>query len=401
MHICVLPHIFPARSETFVVEHVCGLARRGHRVTVIARNIDSAMGLDEVAAIDRLGIRRVYVGTPWNRFNEWARTVATISRRPSLAGSLLRVHSDLRRRLLNTVAAAEAVRDCKPDLVHFHFGDHAARLQGLRASLPKLPPMLVTWHGYDANAVPQARGPQVYADLFRTAALHSVGSGFMRRRLTDLGARAETVHQVPMGIDPRRFTMPTRERGVDAPLRLLSVGRLEEVKGHAYLIAAVELLANRGVTVSLRIAGGGRLRSDLENQISAAGLTGSVTLLGAIPSDQVAEEMQEADLFALTGVPEANGKIESQGLVYAEAQATGLPVIGSRVGGVPEALLDGQTGTLCEPRDVPAIARAIERFVQDRAELQRFGQRARQFVEGQFSLDLMLDRFEALYTRMV
>jgi len=180
-------------------------------------------------------------------------------------------------------------------------------------------------------------------------------------------------------------------------LRLLSVGRLEPVKGHALLIAAVSRLRAEGLPVTLRIAGGGRLQSGLQRQIDDAGLGGHVSLLGAVPAATVAQEMYAAHLFALTGVAETSGKVESQGVVYAEAQATGLPVIGARLGGVPEALLEGQTGLLCEPGYVESVCDAIRFFADDPGRISRFGAAGREFVARSFSIGLTIDRFESLY----
>lgn len=399
MHICILTHLFPARSETFIREHAIGLRRRGHRVSVVARRPEADTDPRELAALDSLGISRIYIGEFASPKLNRVRAAWLRWRIPALRSW---DHQDGWEGLRGWVLAASecrAIWRLRPDLIHVHFGNHAKRLLDAVSTVDALPPCVVTWHGFDVNAVPARRGINVYRNLFEARFRHTVGSQFIRQRLVMLGARIDAVDCIPMGVDLERFVFSQRAVDQSGPLKLLSVGRLEEVKGHQFLIAAVELLQRRGVAIQLRIAGGGRLETELRQQIRAAQLDGVVSLLGAISSDRVVEEMRSADLFVLTGVAESSGKVESQGLVYAEAQATGLPVIGSRLGGVPEALVDGLTGRLCEPGDVPAIAAAIERFAKDPDARALAGHHARRFVEERFSRESMLDQFEAVYAR--
>ena len=89
-----------------------------------------------------------------------------------------------------------------PDLIHFHYGAHAAPIALLGVKCPAL----VTWHGYDANEIPQERGTEVYRDLFANNFIHTVGSEFMRDRLVALGATREQIHKIPMGVNIEHFS---------------------------------------------------------------------------------------------------------------------------------------------------------------------------------------------------
>ena len=400
MHICVLPHLFPARSETFVREHVVGMAKRGHRITVIARSMGSDISPNELSELDALGIQRIYLGEYPSTLKSIARAGLAAIRHPSLFNPLRHPLPWSRQELLTAISAANWIKRLDPTILHYHFGNHAARLLRVAPMLPALPPMLVTWHGYDANAIPRQLGNNVYHDLFETDAHHTVGSTFMRNRLQTLGARDESLSQVPMGIDLQKFAFRERLIGGGGPLRVLSVGRLEEVKGHEFLIKASSLLLARGIELDLRIIGGGRLKDKIERQIIDAGLERHVKLLGALPSRSVVEEMHGAHVFALTGIEEESGKVESQGLVYAEAQATGLPAVGSDAGGVPETIIHGETGIICRPGDPSSIADALEHFAHNPMEIARYGKQARRLVENRYSIESMLDRFEAIYSEM-
>ncbi|MEA3639820.1 MAG: glycosyltransferase [Lamprobacter sp.] len=398
MNLCVLTHLFPARSETFVREHVLGMARRGHQVTVIARSMDADIQQQELQKLDEFKITRIYIEQSQSITDELVRALRALLESPNRFRLLLKTNPWSRRSLLLALDIAKKVDALKPDLIHVHFGTLAARLERIRPFVRFLPPMLVTWHGYDANAMPRSLGEDVYHDLFATEAIHTVGSQFMRRRLLALGAREDQISINPMGIDLTRFAYRERPaNSQDQPLKVLSVGRLDEMKGHRYLIEAFAHLKQRGVLSRLRIIGEGPLRSMLEKQIDDFGLMNSVKLLGSASSNQVIEEMYHADLFTLSGVEAKTGKVETQGVVFAEAQATGLPVVACDVGGVSDSLINGKTGILCAPKNVIALADAIEYFARNRFQINAFGKRGRFFVEDRFSLETMITKFEQLY----
>lgn len=405
--ICVYTHLFPARSETFIREHVAGLARAGHRVVVVARQPSDDVAEDERSAIDRLGVERVYIG----RF-AWFSTKLTgvinlihafflVCQFPQLL-KVFRARSPWTiRELLIAATTAKFIRGAGFDVVHVHFGHLAACLHSVGKSFDRFPPLVVTWHGYDINVKPKQLGLQTYRALFDSPAVHTVGSEFTRGRLIGMGARPDRAVKIPMGVDVGRFAFADRQREVEAPFNILSVGRLEEVKGHSYLIDAIEKLRGLGLPVFLKIAGDGPLKDLLRARVQKAGLDDAVELLGAVDSGRVAQEMQQAHLFALTGVETASGKVESQGVVFAEAQATGLPVVASRLGGVPESLIETETGVLCSPRNVDEIVSAIQLFILHPNVAAEFGQHGRVFVEKNFSNELMVLRFDELYESLL
>jgi colanic acid/amylovoran biosynthesis glycosyltransferase len=172
---------------------------------------------------------------------------------------------------------------------------------------------------------------------------------------------------------------------------------LDEVKGHTFLIQAVSELCSEGIPVSLAIIGDGPLRGQLEEQISSSDGGRAIALLGAKKREDVREALLDSDVFALAGVVSQSGAAETQGLVLIEAQAVGLPVVCTRVGGVPDSINDGETGILCEPGNITAIKKAIRFFAEHPDERFRYGKAGRHFVEGKFSVERMLDAFEKLY----
>ena len=394
LKICIIAGEFPARSETFIRDHALGFARRGHEVVVLSSGPGKGISPDELADLHSHGIRTpVWSGFSGGIFRKLRRLTGVLLRRPSMV-RFLKCRSPWHDPdAFIGYFLERALARLNADVVHVHFGTLARQIDmaGYRGNV------VVTWHGYDANTVPRFQGEGMYRELFGgNSWRHTVGSDFMRRRLLELGAAAGRLFLVPMGVDLERFSYRERELREGETLQLLSVGRLDEMKGHRYLVQAVSELLKEGVDLSLRIVGSGELENELKAQIQLAG-DERIRLLGALDSEQVADEMARAHVFALTGVVASTGRVETQGVVYAEAQASGLPVIGSRVGGVAGSMLDGETGLLCPPEDVNAIKDAIRFFITLPNRIGEFGQRGRAMVEKRFTQDAMLDEFGGLY----
>ena len=162
-------------------------------------------------------------------------------------------------------------------------------------------------------------------------------------------------------------------------------------KGLTYLVAAARLLRARRPELNFKILimGDGEERAKLAGQIGAAGLSGHVYLLGFMPDARRC--LKGLDLFVLPSVKE--------GLPYAimEAMAAALPIVASRVGGMPDLIRDGEDGLLVTPKDPAALTEAIGRLLGERALAIRLGSQARRTVQQSFSLEGMIARTAALY----
>jgi glycosyltransferase involved in cell wall biosynthesis len=199
-----------------------------------------------------------------------------------------------------------------------------------------------------------------------------------------------TTHVVYYGIDLERFTGAEPALPRTGPV-VGNVARLTPQKGQRVLIEAAPRVLERHPDVRFVLVGDGELRAELEQQAAAAGLGDRFLFTGA--RGDVPKLLASFDVFALPSFYE--------GLCYAviEAQAAGVPVVATPVGGVPENVVPGETGVLCEPGDAGSLADGIVWLLDHPEEAARLAEEARRRASAKYSLERMVAETVALYAR--
>lgn len=396
--IALMVPAFPRVSETFVVSKFLGLLEKGWDVHVVCDRSDDAewARFPQLAAFPALR-DRVHVCWPhrprWKAallaplallvclFTAPARTVAYLvrGRRRFGFGVVRRLYLD-----------AELIRS-RCDLVHFEFGTLAAERMDLEELLGC--PIVVSFRGYDLNYVGLEQ-PDFYAEVWRRAsALHLLGEDLWRRAVRR-GCPPDKPHAlIPPAIDAGFFDPAGSEPAgtAGAPLRILSVGRLEWKKGYEDALVAVRKLVNRGVDCQYRILGDGDFLGALAFARHQLGLGDRVTFVGAGSRDLVRAEMQGADILLHSAV--------SEGFCNAvlEAQAMKLPVVCTDADGLPENVENGVTGLVVARRDAKALADALAELAADPDRRRRMGEAGRKRVASRFRLEDQVGAFSELY----
>ena len=296
------------------------------------------------------------------------------------------------------------LKDRRPSLIHAHFGVDAVYALPIARRLRI--PLVTTFHGFDAtlstaallSSPAWANYPLFRRRLAREGNLFLCVSSFIRDRVLAMGFPEERTRIHAIGVDCQAIRPRTP---VEETPTILHVARLVEMKGTQYLLRALARLPPRQAGVRLVIIGDGPLRRALQALTRSLGLATRVDLLGALAHAEVMVWMRRAAMLVLPSVTTSTGRVEGLGMVLLEAAATGVPVIGSAVGGIPEGIRDGETGFLVPERDAAALAARLETLLDEPATRLRMGVQARAFVERHFDLRRQTDRLEDLYDSLL
>jgi glycosyltransferase involved in cell wall biosynthesis len=269
------------------------------------------------------------------------------------------------------------------DHVHVHFANRAAHTAVFLKEISGTP-FSVTAHGQDfmKDLGSDDLLREICASAEFVAAETDYSRDLLRQRCPNSAAK---IHRVYNGIDLERFPAP-RSANNHVP-RIVSVGRLVPFKGFDDLIDACDELARRRIDFVCDIIGDGPLRETLQAKIEQLDLSSRVNLLGSLSQDAVLEKLQAADIFALASTTDAQGATDVFPTVILEAMASARPVVSTRLAGIPELVVDGQTGMLAPPGDSTALAHALEQLLRDPELRLRFGHSGRARIEQDFRIE--------------
>jgi len=294
---------------------------------------------------------------------------------------------------------AAGVRSLFPALIHAHFGPDATHAMPLARALGV--PLVVTHHGYDVtiedHALSRSPSLRLYVKrrgrLYEAAALVLCVSQFVRDRAVRKGAplRKTLVHYV--GIDIAGFTP---DPSVERSDLVLFAGRLVDSKGCDQLLRAMQLVQRSRPECSLVIIGDGPLRPRLEQMARELALR-QVNFLSTQPPGLVRYWMNRARVFCVPSITVDSGASEGFGMVFAEAQAMGLPVASFDAGGVPEAVVHGSTGLLARERDIAGLAHNIVSLLSDGSMWQRFSEAGQRRARELFDIRRQTAGLEEIY----
>jgi glycosyltransferase involved in cell wall biosynthesis len=205
--------------------------------------------------------------------------------------------------------------------------------------------------------------------------------------------RADRIRRIYNGLNLAEFGRA--DFSSTSPL-IIAVGRLIAKKGFANLIRACGLVAERGKSFQCEIIGEGPLENELRAQIEQLGLQNRVALTGSKPQRDVRQRLAAANVFVLPSVLDAQGGMDNLPTVIMEAMATGLPVISTNIGGIPEMVVQNETGFLVQPGDSVALAGAIEKVIDDGQLAQGLGRAGYERARELFSIERNVRDFCAL-----
>jgi len=380
---------FPKLSETFILEEMLELERLGLELTVFALSDPK-----EGQVHEKVKLLKAEVIRP---------VAAPLCGAPILGQhKVLQLHQiravGLKRYLWGLRMSSWLANEAEKrniDHLHAHFAGDAAWIAMLASKLSRIP------YSFTAHAGGLFGWPYLLEEKVAGAKFVVAISKFNKRYLGG-GDKIKIIH---CGLDLARFSADPRL--FSSTPRILTVARMEEKKGHKYLLEALKIFKDKNVNglaidkidFQMVIVGGGVLENDLKEQVSSLGLENKVIFTGPITQKQVRELLEEADLFVLPCVKAKNGNMDGIPVALMEAMAVGVPVISTKISGVPELIEDELSGLLVEPKDSQGLAMAIERVLTNTNLCGRLVQQARIKVEKEFDVRKNVKEFTRILLR--
>lgn len=401
---CYLTHRFPHLTETFIVREMTGLAAHGVDVTILSLMAPRTSGAPD--SVEELLPRVTYA-----RSLSWSVVRANLrwlGRNPvgyarAIRGLVDKTWREPRVLLLclalfpRMAFFARVASEADVDHVRAHF----AWIEGIAAGVMRD----LTGIGFSVN--PHAFGlftrpPADVRPLLEEAELVTTISDYNRRYIAGIAPRLRReVEVVRCGVDLDRYELRPAERAA-GPLRIVSIGRAVEKKGHDVLLRACGVLRQRGLEFDCRIVvGGGGLRAELDELHAELDLAGSVQLLDSMPESEVRGLLRWADVFALACRVARSGDRDGIPVVLMEAMAVGLPVVTTDVSGLPELVEDGVQGAVVPPEDPVALADAIMAIGSDPERRAAMGRSGRAKVAAGFRIEPNVERLLHLIESVV
>ncbi|GAB4157127.1 MAG: glycosyltransferase family 4 protein [Planctomycetota bacterium] len=372
---------FPALANTFILNEIVEVIRRGHDVRIYSIDrSDDRIVHDDVARyslLDRTRYLEDYVPP------ERARSRA-----------MDRYTDDwLRERAYALPVIARRLRHERVDLVHGCFCNNSATVAMVVARLARIP-FSFECHAHDLF-VDLRHGEEKIREAARIFPI----SDYNRRYLVeDLGCDPAKIRirRVPIHKEHCDAIPETdREEGL-----VSFVGRLHPIKGLMDAVEAFSRVAEKIPSAKFRIIGDGELRGALEERVRVLGLQGRVEFAGAMTNREALEIVRRSAVFLLPSVIASDKDRDGIPTSMIEAMYLRTPVVSTRVSGIPELIEDGVEGFLAEPGDVEAIASSVERLLTDPGLRNKMGERARMRIDGEFdrdrNLSILIGEWEAM-----
>lgn len=342
-------------QERRIISEMRGMQTRGHDLYLVTREHARIRGVAEDAGI------RTFALPLQNKFD-----LASIAR------------------------LAHLLRQLQIEIVNTHSGVDTW-IGSLAARLARSPALVRTRH----LDIPLRRNWVNFVH-YLPARIITCGETTRTRLIEDCGFPAHQIISIPTGIDFDRFFAQKHRANVRQTLGqspedeiVLMVGVIRGVKRHLLALEVFATLAKERPNLHVWLAGDGPMRHEVERRCDELGLSGRIHFLGY--RDDVPELMNAADALLLTsrseGVPQ----------VITQALGSGLPVVATNVGGIPELITHGQTGLLAPAEDVAALTAALRSVFEDPAWAQNLGERGRSHVLARYTLAAMLDATESAY----
>jgi glycosyltransferase involved in cell wall biosynthesis len=386
MRLAYLYSRYPVLSQTFCDTEMLALEHLGFALMV--GSIHPPLTSIRHAHAGRLQAP-IYYAPPQPILRLWEEKTRAENRWPE---ALIATHE---RKYGNGVKAATRARNAsyfaelfarnKIDHFHVHFANRAAHTALFLKAMANIR-FSITAHGQDFMA--DLGNDDLLREICDASEFVAVETEYSRGLMAQrCPGSADKIHRVYNGMNLANFFRPAATVQAAGSVQILSVGRLVAFKGFEYLIEACEQMRRRSVQFRCEIVGDGPLRESLQQRIDDLRLGGLVTLHGALPQDRVIEKLQRCDVFALASTVDDANASDIFPTVILEAMASARPVVSTTVAGIPEAVVNKETGLLVPAGESGLFADALEILCRDSELRARYGSAGRTRIEDYFKVE--------------
>ncbi|MHB1147229.1 MAG: glycosyltransferase [Lutibacter sp.] len=397
---------FPHLSETFIVAQIVTALKLGYEVEILIRKlvesgIDLNSGLiEKYCLIDKIIIEDYKI--PKNKIIRLFKWMMLLIINFKDVNYILKFYKEYNKFSLTWLYQWHFYKQFnEAAIIHIQYGTNKYPIDILKKIGFFKPSVIATFHGHDAffpiNGFIPNNG--YYDNLFNYGNLITANTPYLAEEILGLGCPKELLSIVPVGVNTD-FFYPNNKKNRNKTLSLITVGRLDKVKGHQYCIEAVKQLIKNGFDVDLTIIGEGTEHNNLKNLIAEYKLDDKIFMKGSKSQQEVRQALREHDVYLLTAVALPNGRRETQGLATLEAQACGLPVIVFDSGGVKYTLKDRVSGFVCEEYDVEDVVAKIIKFMESSNLLTKMSNEAVTFVNENYSQKIIDGKWENIYRNL-
>jgi colanic acid/amylovoran biosynthesis glycosyltransferase len=392
---------FPTISETFIVSNIVETIKKGFKVKIIVDTINSNNTTSQPDLLAQYGLLELVsmFQQPTEKKARYIKAFRYLLN-PVLFYYFIKYSLFKGKNSLSYIFILNfysKYRDVAAYHVHFATAIHP--LIELKAIGFLKSKIVVTFHGYDAHFLPKDEQQKILIDNFNKYVSHiTVNSQFLKDKLVEKGFIAKNIKIIPIGISTDFFNSNTVKEINSKLFKMITVGRLVELKGQAFGIKTVKILKEKGYEVSYSIIGSGKELATLKQLVKELNLIDSIHFYGSQKQGEIKELLKEQDLFLMTSTIDKDQRREAFGVVSLEAQAMGLPVVGFKSGGFPETLIEGETGITVKDKDVEALANVILDLIEDNDKMIAMSTAAKKHIKENFDTSIITAKYLDLYS---
>lgn len=403
MRVAMILNSFPEISEKFLLNQIIALLQVGIDLDIYSAHTPEDTSTHDLFEQYHVGDHVINVGIPRNLKKRILKSIpiflALLFSHPLIAFRCMQF-SRYKTAAKNTklIWFSRAFSGKKYDIIHCHFGTN-----GLIGAFLKdcgfTKKLVTTFHGSDINSYPSRHGLDVYKTLYEVADLITVNTSFTGNKVEMNGCSPNIIRVLPVGLLPSDYDTVVRDS--IQKNSILTVGRLVEKKGHEFLARALPKVIEKHPNTHWFIVGDGHLRNKLEELVKYLKIETNVTFLGQCENTVVKDFYSRSEIFVLPSVTAPDGDMEGQALVLQEAQYCKIPIISTLHNGIPDGVLDGESGYLVPEKDSDALSEKILHLFSSHELVRSMGQKGYEFVKDRYDTIKLAKKLKDWYEEII